>query len=143
VIRALSLVLRLGLGALFVVAGVLKLRDPTAFATDIANYQLLPGLAPYLAAALPLTEVLAGLLLVVGRGAWRLSAAVAIGLMMLAFTGAASSALARGIDISCGCFGGDRGTVDGLTIARDLALLAAVAAVLFLERRRPAPSATP
>lgn len=133
--RGLAWALRLGLGAVFVGAGVLKLRDPTAFATDIANYQILPALAPFLAAVLPVTEILAGIALVVAwRAPWRRAAALAVGLMMLVFTGAAASVLARGIDVACGCFGGEGGTIDALTIARDVALVAAAGALVWLER---------
>lgn len=133
--------LRLGLGGLFVVAGVLKLRDPAAFATDIANYQLLPQYAALLAAMLPAVEILAGLALIAGPASWRRSAAAAIALMMVVFTVAAASALARGIDISCGCFGGESGRVDGLTIVRDVVLLAAAIAAVVL--RATPRSATP
>jgi putative oxidoreductase len=135
--RALSLVLRLGLGALFVLAGALKLRDPSAFATAIANYQLLPGLAALLAATLPATEIVVGLTVVVGSRPWRQGATVAIGLLTLMFTAAAAAALARGIDISCGCFGVDSGAITAWTIVRDVALVAACALLLLLDRRAP------
>jgi len=139
--EVVSWALRLGLGGLFVVAGVLKLRDPGAFATDIANYQLLPQYAALLAAMLPAVEILAGLVLIAGPAPWRRSAAAAIALMMVVFTVAAASALARGIDISCGCFGGESGRVDGLTIVRDVVLLAAAIAAVVL--RATPRSATP
>jgi uncharacterized membrane protein YphA (DoxX/SURF4 family) len=134
--RAISWALRLGLGGLFVVSGALKLRDPNAFATDIANYQLFPQHAALLAAMLPVAEIFAGAALIATPASWRRAAAAAIALMMVVFTVAAVSALARGIDISCGCFGSDSGRVDALTIVRDLALLGVAVAVVRLEGRR-------
>jgi putative oxidoreductase len=67
--------------------------------------------------------------LIAAPAMWRRAAAVAIVLMMVVFTIAAFTALARGIDISCGCFGAESGRVDALTIVRDLVLLAAAVAV--------------
>jgi putative oxidoreductase len=132
--QAIAWVLRLGLGGLFLVTGALKLRDPTAFATDIANYQLLPQLAAQLAAVLPAVEIFAGATLIAAPVGWRRAAAVAVALMMAVFTAAAASALGRGIDISCGCFGSEGGRVDGLTIVRDVVLLAAAGALLIVDR---------
>jgi uncharacterized membrane protein YphA (DoxX/SURF4 family) len=131
----ISWALRLGLGGLFVVTGVLKLRDPAAFATAVANYQLWPQFAALLAATLPAAEIVAGLALIAAPAAWRRPAAAAIALMLVMFTIAAATALGRGIDISCGCFGAESGRVDALTVVRDLVLLAAVALVMRLESR--------
>ena len=131
--RAISWALRLGLGGLFVVTGVLKLMDPSAFATAIANYQLWPQFASLLAATLPMVEIVAGLALIAAPAGWRRPAAAAIALMLVVFTIAAATALGRGIDISCGCFGAESGRVDVLTIVRDLALLAGTGAVMALD----------
>jgi uncharacterized membrane protein YphA (DoxX/SURF4 family) len=138
--RALSLVLRLGLGGLFVVAGVLKLRDPSAFATAIANYQLYPQYAALLAATLPALEILLGIGIVAAPPRWRAPAATGIALLAVTFTLAASSALARRINIACGCFGSDSDTINAVTIARDLVLIAAAIAVTMLELRPAASS---
>ncbi|HEU4410412.1 MAG TPA: MauE/DoxX family redox-associated membrane protein [Polyangiaceae bacterium] len=115
---------RLGLGALFLVAGALKLRDPYAFALEIANYQLFPALAPWLAAALPATEIVVGVALVAGPRPWARAGALAAALLLGAFTVAATSAVVRGVNISCGCFGADSGPVTWLTVARDVGLVA-------------------
>ena len=131
--RAIGWALRLGLGGLFVVTGILKLRDPAGFATAIANYQLWPQRAALLAATLPATEILVGLTLLAAPRPWRRAAAIAIALMVAVFTVAATSAVVRHIDISCGCFGSDSGRIDALTIVRDLALLAAAIALALLE----------
>src|SRR5687768_875044 len=98
VIFAITLVLRIGLFALFVSAAWNKFADPRAFAADIANYQLLPALAPFLAAVLPATELVVGWALLMPSVPWRRAGALAIAFLMLVFTIAAVAALARGID---------------------------------------------
>jgi putative oxidoreductase len=129
---AAYLVARLGLGALFLAAGGLKLSDPYAFALEISNYQLFPSLAPWLAAALPSTEIVVGVALVAGPRAWARAGALAAALLLAAFTVAATSAVVRGVNISCGCFGADSGPVTWLTVLRDLGL---VAAALYVYAR--------
>jgi putative oxidoreductase len=127
--------IRIGLGALFVFAGVAKLRDPTAFATEIANYRLVPSLAPYLATTLPTVELVVGVALVVGPLLWRRAAAVAAMALLAMFTVAVVHVVRSGINVECGCFGGSSGPVSGWTVARDLALLAA-AAFVFRDTQR-------
>ena len=133
--------LRLGLGGLFVLAGVLKLAQPTTFATEIVYYSFLPQLAPYLAATLPMIEIALGLALVAAPVPWRRAAALAMAGLLAVFTVAVVQAVARGINIDCGCFGGGSGPVSGWTIARDLALLAAAVAAVWLSAPKPAPPA--
>jgi putative oxidoreductase len=139
---ALALLARLGLGALFVIAGVLKLREPTDFATAIANYQLWPQLAAPLAAALPSIEIVVGLAVLIAPRPWRAGAAAAIALLMLMFTVATASAVVRGIDVACGCFGTESGTITGWTIGRDLALLAVAGWLAWWEERAANPRST-
>ncbi|HEV3032325.1 MAG TPA: MauE/DoxX family redox-associated membrane protein [Polyangia bacterium] len=128
--KALALVLRLGLGGLFVVAGALKLRAPVAFATEIANYQLLPALAPYVAAVLPVGELVIGSALVVAPRAWRRAAALGALGLLATFTVAVGSAFFRRINIDCGCFGTGGGPITGLTLVRNVVLMAAATAIV-------------
>jgi uncharacterized membrane protein YphA (DoxX/SURF4 family) len=141
--RAAAAVLRLGFGGMLVLSGLLKLRDPSGFAVEIANFQLVPALAPYLAASLPASEIVLGLGLVFLPASWRPAAIAGVVLLLLVFTVAVGSAYLRGINIACGCFGGGGDAIGPLTLARNLSLLAAVAALLALEarsrrQRRPA-----
>ena len=92
------------IGGLFIYAGVVKIVDPAEFARDIDNYKLLPwqlgvGLAFYL----PWLEILAGLALITGV-LYRGGVCILTGLMLV-FVLATIVAKARGLDISCGCFG--------------------------------------
>jgi putative oxidoreductase len=132
--QTVAFLLRIVLGGLLVAAGALKLGDPTAFANEITNYRFLPSLAPWLAATLPMVEIALGLLLVAAPIGWRRAAALATAGLMAVFTVAVTQVVVRGINVDCGCFGGGSGPVTGLTIARDLALLATAAAILWLER---------
>jgi hypothetical protein len=137
--RAAAFVLRVGLGALLLVAGALKLKDPAGFATEIANYQLLPQLAPYVGAVLPAVEVVIGAGLLLLPLAWRRgAAAAALGLLVM-FTVAVGSAYVRHINIACGCFGGGGDVISRLTLARNVALMAAAVALLSLDRPAAAP----
>ena len=132
--KPLALVLRLGLGGLLVVAGALKLRAPGAFATEIANYQLFPAVAPYLAAILPVLELVVGAALLVAPRAWRRAAALAALALFVQFTVAVAAAYFRHINIDCGCFGTGGGPITALTLLRDLALVAGAALAIRLER---------
>jgi uncharacterized membrane protein YphA (DoxX/SURF4 family) len=131
--KALALVLRVGLGGLLVVAGGLKLRAPVAFATEIANYQLVPAVAPYVAAVLPIVELVVGGALLVAPRAWRRAAALAALGLLAAFTFAVASAYFRRINIDCGCFGTGGGPITGLTLARNLGLMAAAGLIMRHE----------
>jgi len=114
---------RVVLGALFLWAAATKLPDLSAFAQDLANYRVLPGvLVPWAATAVVGIEIVAGLALVTGFAA-RPAAVIAAGLLG-AFIVFLAQALLRGIDLRCGCFGGDE-TASWWTVARDGVLLAA------------------
>src|SRR5262245_37240669 len=101
----LHLLLRCGLALLFGLAGAAKLSNTTAFAEEIANYRLLPALAPLLAVTLPTIEIATALALAFAPRAWRAGAALLALLLLVAFTIAVTAAWIRGIDVACGCFG--------------------------------------
>ncbi|UCD63340.1 MAG: DoxX family membrane protein [Candidatus Zixiibacteriota bacterium] len=99
----LTMVVRLAVGVTFIYASYYKILDPAGFAKSIWYYHLLPGgLINITAVILPWVELICGLGLIFGvlyRGA-----AVLTTTMTVIFTVALVSALARGIDIDCGCF---------------------------------------
>jgi uncharacterized membrane protein YphA (DoxX/SURF4 family) len=129
-------------GALFIFAGLTKMvdfqpfrvLDPMDFARDIDNYKILPwSMNVLLALYLPWLEIICGLALVFRR---LYSGALALLLALLVvFIGASFAAKARGIDITCGCFGH---VSDQLSfawhMALDLAILAAVVVLLVRAR---------
>jgi putative oxidoreductase len=139
-LRITNLLLRIGLGAVFLYAGALKAGDPRAFAEAVAAYRLLPPQGNLIAASvLPWIEILAGLLLIIGIRA-RGAAAVTI-ILNVVFVAALASAAFRGLDIDCGCFRKGTGSSPGVAILRDLLLLAAAVAVVRGAGIRPRPCA--
>lgn len=133
-----GLLARLVLGGVLVVSGGLKVTSPAVSARAVRAFQILPfELAGYVGYALPIIEILVGLLLILGLFT-RASAAVG-GLLMVAFVIGIASAWMRGLSIDCGCFGGG-GTIGasqtqyGKDILRDVAL--ACCAVWLVLRSR-------
>ena len=124
--------LRLGLGGVFVYAGALKIWNVQQFALDVHHFELTPWTVSLLVAVyLPWLEMLAGLALIARR--LPLGASLAIAGMTLVFLVALGSAWARGLDISCGCFGKEEEATKTdfpQLMLRDGALLA-VAVFLF------------
>jgi len=127
----IGLAARLILGLVLVVAGGLKVTSPAVSARAVRAFQILPyDFAGYVGYALPVVEILVGLLLVAGLFT-RMSALVG-GLLMVAFIIGISSAWIRGLSIDCGCFGGggtvaSRQTQYPLDILRDVGVLACAA----------------
>ncbi len=133
----LGLTARLYLGGLFVWACLHKIRDPHSFAVDIATYQILPlGLVNVLAIVLPWVELAAGLMLILG---FRVRAGtLLVSAMMVMFTAAISIALARGLELSCGCFASQGAAEDPIsfrTVLRDSSWLLLCAYILVFDRR--------
>jgi uncharacterized membrane protein YphA (DoxX/SURF4 family) len=119
----LALILRVALGAVFVVAAWMKLREPWAmFAMAIDSYQVLPDWAVELVArALPWFELLLGVVLIAGL--WRRLSTPVASLLLAVFFVLMVRAMIKGMQIDCGCFGpGDR--LSWVTLVRDGALLA-------------------
>jgi uncharacterized membrane protein YphA (DoxX/SURF4 family) len=132
---------RLVLGVVFLVAGGSKVTDLAASGRAVAAYRILPfEAATVVGAALPMVELLIGLLLVVGL-ATRVAATVGTALLAV-FIGGIASAWARGLSIDCGCFGGGGDLAAGVRpsygpeITRDLALLALAVFLLVYPRTR-------
>jgi uncharacterized membrane protein YphA (DoxX/SURF4 family) len=99
----LALLLRLYLGGVFLFASLHKIAHPGTFALDVATYQFLPlAFVNVFALTVPWIELLIGIQLLVGFRAR--AAALVCSLLMIAFMIALGSALARGLDLSCGCF---------------------------------------
>lgn len=127
--------LALALGGLLGYVGIAKLADPQGFAMELAGYRLLPAQANQtLAVILPWLELLCGAALVLGL--WVRAAAMVSGALMLIFAAAVVTALARGLDISCGCFGTAHAARIGLqTLALQVGCLAAAWGVWRLAGR--------
>jgi uncharacterized membrane protein YphA (DoxX/SURF4 family) len=127
VLDVIGLLVRLGLAAVWLVSGAIKVSDLNQTYIAVQAYDLLPGSVSSLAAgALPFLELALGVLLLVGLGT-RLTAIVSI-VVLVAFIGAVAQSWARGLTIDCGCFGGGGQVAPGETrypeeIARDIGFL--------------------
>lgn len=128
---AIGLLVRLGLAAVWLISGAIKVSDLNQTYIAVQAYELLPSsVASVVGAAIPFLELALGALLLVGLGT-RLTAIVS-GLVLLAFIAAVAQSWARGLTIDCGCFGGGGQVAPGETkypqeIARDLGFLALAA----------------
>jgi uncharacterized membrane protein YphA (DoxX/SURF4 family) len=116
---------RIGVGLVMLAAALGKIGDPGAFSSQIHHFHLTPvGAENLIAVLLPWVELVVGLSLALGlqarSGAWLGFA------MMIVFTIAVGSALARGLNIECGCFGtASSSRVGGMKIAENLVLTGA------------------
>ena len=137
--KVILLLLRLALGGVFIYAGALKIVDAPGFARDVHHFQLTPWIvSAHLAVYLPWLEVFAGLALFLRR--LSLGATLALVILNAVFLIALTSAWARGLDISCGCFGKEEHNIQthfSQLFLRDAALLAAAITLFIAELRRP------
>ena len=130
--RIAVLVLRIAIGGLLIVAGVLKAHDgPSATALSIAAYRILPSMpVKLLGVALPYLEILLGGYLVLGLftrvAAWLATA------QFLIFAGAVASLVIRQLPADCGCFGSSIPTPPSWGhVAADVLLAAFAAAIAW------------
>ncbi len=128
-IRWFFIILRCFLGVVFVYAGISKVGDANSFAQSIASYRIMPDfLTIHLAIYLPYLEILAGIALI-SRFLFTGGILIA-GLLLAIFLGATGSALVRGLDISCGCFGSSSASLSE-ALVRNIALKLVWAAVTW------------
>ncbi len=132
----LALPARWYLGGLFVLASLHKIAVPHDFVIDVATYGILPlALVNPVAIVLPWVELVAGLMLLLGARVR--AAALLVAAMVAVFLAALVIALARGLDMSCGCFasqGAESDPISWLTVVRDLAWLGLSVLVLCCDR---------
>lgn len=103
-VRWFGVMARLATGVVWIVAGVIKLPHPQESVTAVRGFQLLsPSLSDTVGHLLPMLEVVVGLCLLAGL-VTRVAAVVSA-VLQVAFIIGIASVWARGIAISCGCFG--------------------------------------
>lgn len=150
--RVVVLLLRLGLAYLFLRSGIPKVAYPLIFADAVQAYELLsPRLVPSVIVVVPWMEIVAALALLFG--VLTEGAAILTGLLSMSFAILVTSAVWKGLDISCGCFTTDISVVQWRHVVFDLVLLAmsilvhqkgpGVLALDNLFRRRSKPSSDP
>jgi uncharacterized membrane protein YphA (DoxX/SURF4 family) len=134
----IGLILRLGLGVLFICASLDKIQHPGLFAKAISNYRILP--LPFLhltAIVLPWLELLTGLALILNR--FPRAANLLLGGMLLIFTMGIISAMARGLDFNCGCFdlNAEASNMGLWKVLQNVGLLLSVYCLDYLLRMHP------
>lgn len=94
---------------MFCLAGFYKISDPIGFHGDLLAYDLsLPdSVSRLIAVAFPSLELICGVGLIIGF--WRESVALLALIMSTIFVLILAQAMARGLDLNCGCFGTARG----------------------------------
>ena len=140
-----TLVARIVLGLVFIVAAYPKIADPPGFAKSIWAYELFPAWSLHpLALLLPWLELLCGLALCLGI--WIRAAAAWVAVMLLSFGLALSINLARHHPVDCGCFGSATPKTDAQRLAdmrwvllRDAGLLLLAAQVLLASASAKSP----
>ena len=160
--RAVMWIGRLLLGGIFIYAGYSKIFLPnnnlwpyfilkfsislnlSNFATQVEAFKMLPPWGVQLVAhTLPFTEIILGLLLLIG---WRLRIwASLLTLIMLGFFGVVLRAYLLHMDINCGCFATPQ-PINLQKVLEDAALsgLALLMTIFaFMEAREPHPWAAP
>jgi uncharacterized membrane protein YphA (DoxX/SURF4 family) len=135
--KALAILARLALAAIFIYSAYAKLKDPWyVFAASIDSYRLVPaGATIWMAKGLPWVELILGILLVIGfKTRWL---AIICGLLLLGFWSSMLRAYLLGMDIDCGCFGpGERISIK--TLLRD-SLMVILSAVVWWSARFSSP----
>ena len=123
---------RIVLGGLLFYAGFNKLMDVQKFSKDISHFRLLPDtLDRVLAIVLPWNEIVVGVMLIVGI--WVRTAALASLFFFTVFAIAVTSAIARNLNIECGCLGNaDASKVGIATLGKD-AIGLALAGFIYLK----------
>jgi hypothetical protein len=123
--RILEILIRLGIGGMFIFASVFKIADPKGFAVLIAQYQFLPhNLVNLWALVLPQVEFWFGLALIVTP--FVRECVLVILALFASFIVALIWALALDLGITCGCFqiDGAQSKAEAWTaLVRDLVLL--------------------
>ena len=123
---------RFMLGLVFLYASVGKILDPKAFAENLIAYRIFdsPQMLKYVAVTLPWIEWFCGILLVLGAFVRSVSSLTTV--LLFVFLAGMVSALWRGLEIHCGCFGSQHETIGALSLLRD-GFFFLVSLVVFLS----------
>lgn len=118
------MLLRVGIGLVFVSAGIAKVRDDRSFRAALGATVSVQQLRQLASLGVPTAELVVGALLVAGIAPG--AAALAAAMMLLAFAVWAARVVRSGASVTCGCFGSGARPVSQFVVVRNL-VLAAVA----------------
>ncbi|MBI3192977.1 MAG: DoxX family membrane protein [Ignavibacteriae bacterium] len=124
---------RVGVGVLFVVAGITKLADTKTFAQTIQEFGITgDSISNIISYTFPIIELITGVGMIVGLGI-RYSSAITM-LLLFIFIALIIPIIAVGKTVNCGCFGVmSSESVDVILLLRDGVLLA-ITLVVFNYR---------
>jgi len=106
--RLLLIILRIGVGLVFIYASIDKVVHPDQFAEIMQDYEILPNLVVNLASlCLAWLEVVLGVCLI--AGVWVRASALMVTGLTVVFIGGLSIAFTRGVGLHCGCLSTDPG----------------------------------
>ena len=138
IFQVVEFVCRLGLGALFIYSALAKISAPYDFAFSVIRYRVLPDFTiGIFSLTMPMLELLAGLSMIFTK--WLRESALLVTGMFAMFIVALVQALARGLEISCGCF--DVPSVSEreeilIALIRDVVLVVPAAWLMFRPNTR-------
>lgn len=136
-VRVFTWGVRAIVAGVFLYAGAIKAWDPALFQLEIERYRLVSPTVAWLSAAyLPYLEIFAAAALLHRRFAQ--AGRLVIAALLIVFIVALASAWARGLDITCGCFGATTAAAAPnypWWIGRDFILLAMLGWLQILDRR--------
>lgn len=125
--------LPVALGAVFIIAGALKLPRPQTVVSALTNFAVPAALRTRsIALALAWGEILLGSALVTTRGSAFLVAGLVALIATAAFVGITARAVMRGETFDCGCFGATRSPLGPAVVSRNALLLVAALGTVFL-----------
>ena len=118
----------------FLISGIAKVRSPGRTVDAMAALGIPRFLRRgWIAALLPVVEIVVGGVLLLAPGLLRFLAALAATAMMLVFTALIAKVVSSGEDVSCECFGAlSRDPVDRWTLVRNVLLLVASVLAAFV-----------
>lgn len=124
-VQQLAYAVQLGLGVVFLVAAVPKLRHPATFARTVAGYRLVPRhLIPAATAGLIAVESFLAIAFLSG---WMRAVAIPLAMFILVvFAAGVTINLRRGQRIACGCFGSGEEPISARSLVRLSFLFTAV-----------------
>jgi putative oxidoreductase len=118
-------IVTIGIALVLVWSGVEHLKNPFAFLTSILRYRIIQGqIATFVAAVLPVFQTVLAAMMILGIS--RRATSLAAALLLTAFSLVQMSALLRGLDIGCGCFGASNNAPITVWSVARVSMLAAV-----------------
>ena len=136
--KYILLLSRLILGSVFIIASIDKISVAEAFAVQVQGYRLIPlPLVNVLALIVPWLELVCGLFIV--SGVFMRGSSTLVSALLVIFMVALSSALLRGLEIDCGCFGSAHSSpVSWFRVLEDVGLLLLGVHLYICHRSTPA-----